>query len=178
MVSDSEVRQHETAGLCILPEPEYYLLDQRVIPFWRVSNLIGFGLLLFFLLIGVLVWKVKGGPFWWLALTGWLLLSAFCVWFSFWYPVREWRAWGWRIDERVLELRSGVWFRVTRMLPLNRLQHVDLRRGPIERLFGLASLVLHTAGTHSASLTIPGLAAEEAARLRDRLVQLGGTDAA
>jgi membrane protein YdbS with pleckstrin-like domain len=100
------------------------------------------------------------------------------VWLSVWYPAREWRATGWRLDDKVLVTRRGVWFRVISLLPLNRLQHVDLHRGPLERMYGLASLVLHTAGTHAASLTIPGLDAAEAAHLRDRLVELGGADAA
>jgi uncharacterized protein len=60
---------------------------------------------------------------------------------------------------------------------VTRLQHVDLRRGPVERQFGLATLVLHTAGTHAASITIPGLDADEAVRLRDRLAEIGGNDA-
>jgi membrane protein YdbS with pleckstrin-like domain len=44
-------------------------------------------------------------------------------------------------------------------------------------MYGLASLVLHTAGTHSANILIPGLDAGEAVRLRDRLVEIGGDDA-
>jgi membrane protein YdbS with pleckstrin-like domain len=44
-------------------------------------------------------------------------------------------------------------------------------------MYGLASLVLHTAGTHSASIRIPGLDAEYAVRLRDHLVEIGGDDA-
>jgi membrane protein YdbS with pleckstrin-like domain len=68
-------------------------------------------------------------------------------------------------------------FHVAHLLPLSRLQHVDLHRGPLERAFGLASLILHTAGTHEARITIPGLDADEAVRLRDRLVEVGGDDA-
>jgi membrane protein YdbS with pleckstrin-like domain len=40
-------------------------------------------------------------------------------------------------------------------------------------MFGLASLTLHTAGTHHASVEIPGLETTEATRLRDQLVALG-----
>jgi membrane protein YdbS with pleckstrin-like domain len=93
-----------------------------------------------------------------------------------WYPRRAFQAWSYRLDGRVLELRSGVWFRLVRLLPLTRLQHVDLQRGPLERSFGLASLVLYTAGTQEASIAIPGLADAEAVRLRDTLVATGGDD--
>jgi hypothetical protein len=103
-----------------------------------------------------------------------LLLS---LWLVVWRPPRLYRSWGYRIDERVLETRSGLMFQVRRLLPLSRLQHVDLQRGPIERSFGLASLVLHTAGTHQASITIPGLDPDAAVRLRDHLLEMGGDDA-
>jgi membrane protein YdbS with pleckstrin-like domain len=106
-----------------------------------------------------------------------LLLAAFCGWVIYWHPPRAYQTWGYRIDAKVLETRSGIWFRVIKLLPLARLQHVDLRRGPLERAHGLASLILHTAGTHQATLVIPGLDADEAARLRDRLVAAGGDDA-
>jgi membrane protein YdbS with pleckstrin-like domain len=168
----------DATQLCVLPEAEFHYPDPRAIQLWRASRLIGFGVLLSLLLAGLLVWWIADGR--WIAwmLAGWLLIAALSVWLSLWYPAREWRATGWRLDDKVLVTRRGVWFRVISLLPLNRLQHVDLHRGPLERMFGLASLVLHTAGTHAASITIPGLDAAEAAHLRDRLVELGGADAA
>jgi uncharacterized protein len=156
---------------------EFQSLDPRVVKLWLVSDLIGYGILLFILLLSLLAWA-----FWqpmlvrWL-FAGWVTIAAFCLWYSFWRPPRAYRAWGYRIDDRVLETRSGILFQRARLLPLSRLQHVDIERGPFERMYGLASLVLHTAGTHSANILIPGLDAGEAVRLRDRLVEIGGDDA-
>ena len=152
-------------------------LDRRVIKLWRLTSLIGLGIplggsLIAGLIIGLAVLE---GVLW--ILLGWSLLAALCAWMIYWYPPRACQAWGYRIDAKVLETRSGIWFRVIKLLPLSRLQHVDLRRGPLERAHGLASLILHTAGTHEATLVIPGLDADEAARLRDRLVAAGGDDA-
>ena len=81
-----------------------------------------------------------------------------------------------RIDGKVLETKHGIWFRIHQLLPLSRLQHVDLHSGPVERSFGLASLLLHTAGTQHASIVVPGLDAREAGRLRDELVAMIGGD--
>lgn len=161
----------------VATEPAFTPLDPRVINLWRLTNLIGFGILLLVLLMvgvtgGLLVFDSAFG-----VLAGWLVLAALLGWLTWSYPPRAYRAWGYRVDDKVLETRSGVWFRVVKLLPLSRLQHVDLHRGPLERAHGLASLVLHTAGTHEATLTIPGLDAEEAGRLRDRLVIAGGDDA-
>jgi membrane protein YdbS with pleckstrin-like domain len=57
------------------------------------------------------------------------------------------------------------------------MQYVDVTSGPLEQLFGIASVHLHTASTRT-SARIPGLPKEEAARLRDRLTSLGQAQAA
>jgi membrane protein YdbS with pleckstrin-like domain len=156
---------------------EFRQLDPRAVKLWIVTDLIGYGVLLLFLLISVLFWGFIRPKFIWWSLSGWFLIAALCLWYSFWRPPRAYRAWGYRVDAKVLETRSGILFQRTRLLPLSRLQHVDLERGPFERMYGLASIVLHTAGTHSASITIPGLDADEAVHLRDHLVEIGGDDA-
>jgi len=159
------------------PPPDFTPLDKRVINLWRLTSLIGFSILLAVSLVASLIvgFAVLENVLW--TLLGWSLLAALCGWMIYWYPPRACQARGYRIDAKVLETRSGVWFRVVKLLPLSRLQHVDLRRGPLERAHGLASLVLHTAGTHEATLVIPGLDSNEAVRLRDRLVTAGGDDA-
>jgi membrane protein YdbS with pleckstrin-like domain len=157
---------------------QFQPLDPRVVSMWRVSNLIGWGLLIVMVLISniVVVLLDLDVPLLGI-LASWALLLFISVWFTWVRPPRLYGAWSYRIDDRVLETRSGLLFQVSRLLPLSRLQHVDLHRGPLERIFGLASLVLHTAGTHSASITIPGLDAETATRLRDHLMEIGGDDA-
>ena len=156
--------------------PEFVPLDPRVIQLWRSTGMIGVGILLL----------VSLGPLLGLgaALLGgvsrgfllWLPLAAMSGGWTWWFPKRRHQAWGYRMNARVLETRSGVWFRVLKLLPLSRLQHADLHRGPLERAYGLASLILHTAGTHEATHVIPGLDADEAVRLRDQLVAAGGDD--
>lgn len=160
-----------------LSTDEFQPLDPRAVKLWRTTYLIGFGLLILATLAVVIsVGWAEPSVRIWLA-VGWLALTAICLWFSFWFPPRYYHSWRWRIDAKVLELRHGRLVEQTRLIPLARLQHVDLQRGPLERLFGLASLVIHTAGTHAASTTIPGLEADLAARLRDHLVEIGGDDA-
>lgn len=158
-------------------ETEFRSLDPRVISLWRVAGSITCAAVLLISLIGAIIFWLENPFYAPLIFLAWFWLLALCGWLVYWRPPRLYRAWGYRIDDRVLETRSGIMFQVRRLLPLTRLQHVDLQRGPIERAFGLASLILHTAGTHQASITIPGLDAEEAARLRDHLVTIGGDDA-
>jgi membrane protein YdbS with pleckstrin-like domain len=158
-------------------EAEFLRLDPRVVVLWRLSSAIGFGLPLVAALVACAVaWAIRPElllP----AAAATVVLAALFAWGVAVRPGRAYRAWGYRIDDRVLELRSGVVFQVSQLLPLARLQHVDLRRGPLERSLGLASLALHTAGTREATLHIPGLDSAAAARLRDHLVAVGGDDA-
>lgn len=158
-----------------IAEPVFEPLDVRVVRLWRVRHAIVTAVLLGIATVAVI--SVGLGTERWLwPIVGWQALLLLRLILFFWYPPRAYRAWGYRIDGKVLETRHGIWFRVYQLLPLSRLQHVDLHSGPIERSFGLASLLLHTAGTQHASIVIPGLDAGEATRLRNELVAIGGDD--
>lgn len=157
--------------------PEFNSLDPRVVRLWQWTDLIAYLVLLGVCVPGLVFLAVERPDLAWWLLAGWLAFAGLLVWLSIRRPRRAYAAWGYRIDDRVLETRSGIYFHRTRLLPLSRVQHVDLERGPIERKFGLSSLVLFTAGTHAAKTTIPGLDAVEAAALRDHLIATGGDDA-
>jgi len=159
----------------IISEPEFRNLDARVIKLWRVHHAIVSVVLIGIATIAVIGIGLGTGRWLWLAI-GWHLLLLLRIVLLFWYPARRYRSWGYRIDGKVLETKRGIWFRIHQLLPLSRLQHVDLHSGPIERSFGLASLLLHTAGTQHASIVVPGLDAREAGRMRDELVAMIGGD--
>ena len=74
----------------------------------------------------------------------------------------------------LLLLRYGILFVEERAVPVRRMQHVDLVRGPLERLFGLATLVVFTAGNEGSAFRVPGLLAGDAQTLRDRIVEARG----
>lgn len=82
----------------------------------------------------------------------------------------RWRRTHWRLDGTGLRVRRGVVWRSEILVPRSRVQHLDLERGPIERRFGLATLVVHTAGTRMHALRQSGLAADDATALRDALL--------
>lgn len=84
-------------------------------------------------------------------------------------PGRRYRSWTWRMDEDEMRIASGVLVRSDTIVPFGRVQHIDIVRGPLQRRFGLGSLVLHTAGTRSAAMVLPGLEIGEAERIRDHV---------
>jgi membrane protein YdbS with pleckstrin-like domain len=90
---------------------------------------------------------------------------------------RRFRAWAYQERDEDLVVSRGVMFRRQSVVPYGRMQFVDVTAGPVERLFKLATVKLHTAAAAS-DARIPGLEREEAARLRDRLAALGEAKAA
>jgi len=85
------------------------------------------------------------------------------------YPARRYRRWGYREGGDEIEIRRGNVIRVRTIVPFGRVQHSDVAQGPIQRAFGLATLILHTAGTHGASVPLPGLTHGDAEAMRDRI---------
>ena len=84
-------------------------------------------------------------------------------------PGRRYRAWGYAMDADELRIARGVWTRIETIVPLVRVQHIDVSQGPIERAFGVCRLVLHTAGTMHSRVVLPGLARASAEALRDEV---------
>jgi membrane protein YdbS with pleckstrin-like domain len=117
-------------------------------------------------LIGVL--RLELGFAWKLVLLAgsMLLLSGLLAWIAH----RRWASTAWRLDARGLQVRRGRMFQREVFVPRSRVQHLDLERGPIERRYGLATIVVHTAGTRLQALRQAGLAEADAVALRDALV--------
>ncbi len=84
-------------------------------------------------------------------------------------PLRGYRALGYALDDDELWIARGVWTRSVTLVPLDRVQHIDVSQGPLERAFGVSRLVLHTAGTQNSLVVLPGLARETAEGIRDEI---------
>jgi uncharacterized protein len=84
-------------------------------------------------------------------------------------PNRIYRRLGYAIDGRLLRTVRGWLFHTDTIVPFVRVQHIDVTRGPVDKLFGTASLVVHTAGTHNSVVVLPGLSPERAAEIRDAI---------
>lgn len=144
--------------------------DRRVVFLWRVQWAIFLGILSLGAAVGGFQLAARS-EFPRLAIAaGFPLVLLVLLGLAVWLPPRRWKAWAVRFDGRLLEIRSGVVTRVSVLIPVSRLQHVDLRQGMLDRALDLASLVVHTAGTRNPSHIIPGLRFGSAEEFRDRLV--------
>lgn len=84
-------------------------------------------------------------------------------------PALRMRRWRWRLDDEELDLRRGAITEVRTIVPVARIQHVDVRRSFFAQLAGVAAVVVHTA---AGTTEIPALTDGEAALVRDRLAGL------
>ena len=82
-------------------------------------------------------------------------------------PRRRYRSWGYQVEEDELHIQHGLWTRARTVVPFGRVQHIDVTQGPLERRCGLGTLILHTAGTRSSAVALPGLEYDDAGRMRD-----------
>ena len=84
-------------------------------------------------------------------------------------PRLRWRRWRYEVREQEIDLRRGVFTVRRTLVPMNRVQHVDTRRTVVSEMFGLASVVFHTA---AGAIEIPALGEAQAAEIRDRIADL------
>ncbi|HZM78610.1 MAG TPA: PH domain-containing protein [Candidatus Limnocylindrales bacterium] len=121
-----------------------------------------------FLVATLIAWSA-GAPLW-VVIVGGVITATTLI--GLYFGVRAIQSYGYAERERDLLVRHGRLIRRLSIVPYARMQFVDVTVGPMERLFGLATVRLHTAAAAS-DATVPGLEAPEATRLRDRLTALG-----
>jgi membrane protein YdbS with pleckstrin-like domain len=90
---------------------------------------------------------------------------------TLWLPNFEYEAFGYRWEENALHIVRGVLVRSVVSVPASRIQHVDVRQGPLERFLGLSHIDVHTASGGSADAFVPGLEDEAAEILRQDLLR-------
>lgn len=140
------------------PEPAYrHVLRLRAAATWGP------------LLAGALVADrllMAQSPFAWLLPATVLALALFAVLIA---PSRIYRRLGYRIDDRLLQAVRGWLIHVDTQVPFVRVQHIDVTRSLLDKMFGTASLVVHTAGTHNSLVRVDGLAPDRAMAMRDAI---------
>jgi membrane protein YdbS with pleckstrin-like domain len=162
-------------SLAVQEPVAYTQLDPKAVSLWRLQGLVRLALVgipasvLLALLLG-------SASHWVLGVAGAAALFCFGLLKSIFWPPFSWRAYGYVLRESEVLVRSGVLFRRWTSIPYQRIQHLDTRQGPIERMLGLARLQIYTASGMSADGSIPGLAQATAEGLRDLLSKRGGDD--
>ncbi len=141
---------------------------------WITTIVISAGVLALWLSVLVVNWPPGVGT----AITTFaaIVVVAGLAWLAHNMPRLEYHYCRYRVDAAGLEIYRGVLWRSVINVPASRVQHTDVKQGPLQRRFGLGTLVVHTAGTQFASVELGGVAYEDALRLRDQLVVHGSGD--
>lgn len=147
-------------------------LDPQARTLWRLGGLMTFAVCgaIFVAAAVALVWF--DAIEWWWAVLAALALAIPSLAGIYYVPDLTWRRWRYEVGTDEVDLQYGV-FTVTRtLIPMARIQHVDTRRGVLQRRFGLATVVFYTA---AGANEIPSLADAVAGDVRDRIAALANT---
>lgn len=162
-----------SSEIAISDEPRFYTLDLRFIKSERVGNAV-FTCLVF---LGALIWIAIR---WWMEgvdlfqeiLAGAsIVVVVIIAVFSWIWPKKEFQHTQWRATDAGLEIHKGVLWRHRIIVPMTRVQHADVTQGPVQRMFGLGTLVVHTAGTSNASVDLAGIDHQAAIEVRDMIIR-------
>lgn len=157
----------------LLPEdianPDYQMLAPKYLLVERIHFSIIF--LAMTILYAALLYKLVYPKF------GWeLTVAASLLWLLFgllyWLnDVWSFRASGYALREQDLHYKTGWWWRKLRVVSFNRIQHLSLESGLIERRYDLVSLAIYTAGAGQADFKIRGLRRETALQIKELIGQ-------
>ncbi len=104
--------------------------------------------------------------------VGTVLFAVFVL--GLWMPSLSFDRWSYSLREDDLLIAHGILVRSVVAIPTSRIQHIDVRQGPLEQSLGLSRVLIYTASGMGADGVIPGLATATAESLRDDLVAVGG----
>ncbi len=144
-------------------------LDPRAKTLWRITGALGAlpllagGAFASWALLRVAEVRFLVGVLPFVAAVALLVVSVGVV------PGLRWRRWRYEIREDEVDLQRGIVWISRTLVPLARIQHVDTQSGPLQRRFGLATVVFYTA---AGANQIPELSAPVAAEVRDRIAEL------
>lgn len=111
----------------------------------------------------------------------WIRLSAagILILMALWYLLvskKVFNARSYALRQHDILYSRGLIFRSTTVVPFNRIQHVEIVSGPIDRLFRLSTLKIFTAGGSQSDITIPGLLSSDALNIKSFIISKTSQD--
>lgn len=146
----------------------YNNLDKKIVTAWRITRFIR--LIVIVLILGIPTFILSRQVFFPLfapiiyAVEG--IIFIYMIITPFLYPVIEYKQWGYIISDDRVEIKHGIFFIHTTVIPVMRIQHITIAQGPIIRKLGLSNVSIHTA---SGVFVIEGLSNEDARAITEAL---------
>ncbi|MEX1033583.1 MAG: PH domain-containing protein [Cellvibrionaceae bacterium] len=145
----------------------------------RYATQLRISLVIYWLVFSAVAWLAlalgtTGGGWHWLVVL--VLAVVFTGAIAVWVPRRV-RHTRYLLRLRDMHMQTGLLWRRTTSVAINRIQHLEITQGPVERLLGLSRLVLYTAGGMKSDLVLPGLITDIARRLKVQILKTAELDA-
>lgn len=140
--------------------------EKKILPVWIGTFVLASGIIS--ATVSGLLWYFRSYSFADTFTAIFVILTVFSIVLGY---VR-YRAWRYTLRDDHMYLERGVFTRVKTMVPYVRVQHVDTQKSVIDRLLGLSKVVVYTAGSRGADVTVPGLLPEDARDMQERLRDL------
>lgn len=157
------------AGLADDPLPgdsERHQLPERVVRYWQLQALLVWGPLLLVAIVVAASVSTIPGPIKAAMIAAPLAIGIFDA--AVIEPRRR-QLWWYAVGEHQLDLQHGWLWHTRTVVPMTRVQHIAMRRGPLADSFTLAELEIYTA---AGSVKIPALGRDEAIEIRARIADL------
>lgn len=162
---------NESVDIQVLPRSEDVILtpiEKSYLTVMRIEWAISSAILLSIGVILSLSIKSLQEPMWiTLVFGGWLLLT---LGYSL-YQTKSFVQKAYALRDKDIIYRSGWIVRRIRTCPFNRIQHSSVSSSFFERKYGLATLILYTAGTDDADIQVPGLKETDASAIKEWITQ-------
>ncbi|HEX2741646.1 MAG TPA: PH domain-containing protein [Rubrobacter sp.] len=144
-------------------------LDPRAKTLWRITGVLN--MLPLLVGAGFASWALPrfGGVSFFVGVLPVLAVLTLAVFVVGVAPGLRWRRWRYEIRLDEVDLQRGILWITRTLVPLARIQHVDTRQGPLQRRFGLSTVIFYTAAGPN---QIPELSTPVAAQARDRIAAL------
>ena len=152
---------------------EFSRVDKKAKIKWRVSRSIGL-LVLAAMSAGALltVYSLENKPLFILAAVICGVVLLFQILNIIVYPIIEYIQWAYLIDDDRIEIKKGIIWRSHTVIPISRIQHVCTKSGPLQNVFGLASVDINTAGGVHTIEELNKKTAEEICELLKNIVNI------
>lgn len=153
-----------------MKDNNYNRINENAVKAWLIGRFIMWGIVVSIYCVGVYLFLLPKFPH----LTGLkyittlltVIIIANSVIKTFIFPFWEYKFWRYGIFEDKVETIQGVIIKKKLIIPISRVQNIKIEQGPIQRIFGIVTIKIVTAGGHH---EIPAITSIEADRITDNL---------
>lgn len=126
-------------------------LHKNAIKSWLISNCIGTTL---FLLISLTVFYIMKSKFevqWVIRNANYILwgiriIGLLCIIDIFVSPIIDYKSWTYEVTNDKIDFTRGIFVKKRTIVPIIKIEHIKINRGPVNSRLGLANIEIFTAG--------------------------------